>query len=51
MDGGGMREIYGFRPQHVVYIFRLLWSDKEQTIGAINWINNALAVLAQVIIR
>jgi hypothetical protein len=51
MDGGGVREIYGFRPQHAVYIFRLLWSDKEQTIGAINWINNALAVLAQVIIR
>jgi hypothetical protein len=48
MDGGGVREIYGFRPQHAVYIFRLLWCDKEQAVGVVNWINNVLAVLASV---
>jgi ABC-type hemin transport system ATPase subunit len=39
--------IYGFRLQHAVHIFRLLWCDEEQTVGVINWVNNVLAILAQ----
>jgi hypothetical protein len=48
VDGSGVCGIYGFRLQHAVYISRLLWCDKEQAVGVVNWINNVLAVIALV---
>jgi hypothetical protein len=44
-----VRVIYGFRLQHAMHIFRLLWCDEEQTVnvGVVNWVNNVLAILAQ----